>query len=223
MLEQNKIYHGDCLELMKYLDSKSIDIVFTSPPYNRKRNDKYEYFDDRNDDYFGFLVLAIEECLRVSRGYVIFNLQKNYYNKLDVFKIIGKYHDLITEIIVWEKTNPLPAAGFNITNAYELFIIFSKEPLKSNATYTKNVISSSVNSNMPEIHKAVMKQEISDWFIEKFTKDDDVILDPFLGIGTTILSCLKYHRKFIGIEISEKYYLEATRRISEYKSQVQVK
>lgn len=43
MLSKNKIYQGDCLEVMKSIDDKSIDYVFTSPPYNRKRNDKYTF------------------------------------------------------------------------------------------------------------------------------------------------------------------------------------
>ena len=58
-----------------------------------------------------------------------------------------------------------------------------------------------------------MKQEVSDWFIEKFTKDNDVVLDCFMGLGTTGLSCIKYNRNFIGIEIDKEYFNIARQRM----------
>ena len=107
----------------------------------------------------------------------------------------------------------MPASGKNITNSYEFFIVFGDKPLKGNNTYTKNIIHTSVNSNMPKEHKAVMKQEVSDWFIENFTEENDLVLDCFMGLGTTGKSCLKNNRNFIGIEINENYYNIAKRDI----------
>lgn len=208
-----KLLHGDCLEVMKNIPDKSVDVSFTSPPYNRKRNDKYEFYDDRLDDYFGFLCNFTDELLRVTKKHVFVNIQKNYYNKEDVFNYIGKYSKKIKEIVIWEKTNPMPASGNSITNSYEFFIVLGDKPLKSNTTYTKNIIHTSVNSNMPKEHKAVMKQEVSDWFIENFTEENDIVLDCFMGLGTTGKSCLKYNRSFIGIEINENYYNIAKRDI----------
>lgn len=205
---------GDFFNEIKGFADKTVDVVFTSPPYNRKRNDKYAEYDDTIEDYYKFLCDATDELLRVCKKYVIINLQKNYYNKKEVFKYIGTYADNITEIVIWEKTNPLPASGFSITNAYEMFIVLSKTPLKSNTTYTKNVITTSVNSETTtKEHRAVMKQDVSDWFIEKFTKDGDIVLDCFMGTGTTGVSCRKYNRDFIGIEICEKYFNRAEERI----------
>ena len=87
-----------------------------------------------------------------------------------------------------------------------IFLVLGNESLKSNTTYTKNIITTSVNSNMPKEHKAVMKQDVSDWFIKNFTQKKDLILDPFAGLGTTAKSCLKYERDFIMIEKTEEYY-----------------
>ena len=202
----HKLIHGDCLSVMKKMPDKSIDISFTSPPYNRKRNDKYEFYDDRLDDYFGFLCDFTDELLRLTKKHVFVNVQKNFYNKEDVFKYIGKYSKQIKEIVIWEKTNPMPASGRNITNSYEFFFVLGDKPLKGNYTYTKNIIHTSVNSNMPKEHKAVMKQYVSDWFIENFTEENDLILDCFMGLGTTGKSCLKNNRNFIGIEINENYF-----------------
>ena len=212
-MEINKIYHIDCFDGFKQLQDKSVSHVFTSPPYNRKRNDKYEHHDDCIEDYFGWLCNVIDECLRVSKGYVFFNIMKNYYNKQDVFNIIGKYSQRLVEIIVWEKTNPLPASGNNITNAYEFFLIFGDKSLKSNTTYTKNILSTSVNSEMTTEHKAIMKQDVAEWFIKNFTKEDDLILDCFMGAGTTAITCKHNKRNFIGFELNEKYIELSNKRI----------
>jgi DNA modification methylase len=220
-MEKNKIYFGDCFEVMKNFSDNSVDFVFTSPPYNRKRNDKYSYYDDTIADYFSFLEKAILESLRICRGYVCFNIQKNYYNKQDVFKIIGKFSNKIQEIIIWEKKNPMPASGFSITNSYEFFIIFGDKPLKSNTTYTKNIISTGVNSKMPKEHKAVMKQEVADWFISKFTTVGELVLDPFIGLGTTAISCIKLQRNYIGIELKQEYFNLCQNKIHNLKTDTQ--
>lgn len=209
----NSIHNIDCFEGFKLLEDKSINHVFTSPPYNRKRNDKYEHHDDIIEDYFGFLCNVINECLRVSKDYVFFNIMKNYYNKQDVFQLIGTYYDKIQEIIIWEKTNPLPANGNNITNAYEFFIIFGDKPLKSNTTYTKNLLATSINNKTSKEHRAIMKQEVADWFIEKFTQEGDVILDCFMGTGTTVISCINFKRSYIGFEIQPEYFKTINERI----------
>lgn len=204
---------GDCLELIKNIPDKSIDVCFTSPPYNRKRNDKYKNYNDTKKDYYGFLFNFIEQIRPKIKHNIFLNIQTNYYNKEEVYRLIGTYANYIQQIIIWEKQNPLPACGYNITNAYELFIVFG-ETLKSNTTYTKNIITTSVNcSTTTKIHKAIMKQEVSDWFIEKFTKEHDTIIDPFMGLGTTGISCKKYNRDFIGIEINEQYFNIAKERI----------
>jgi DNA modification methylase len=213
---KNKIHNINCFDGFKLLEDKSINHVFTSPPYNRKRNDKYEHHNDIIEDYYGFLCNTIDECLRVSKDYVFFNIMKNYYNKQDVFKLIGKYSEQIVDIIIWEKTNPLPANGNNITNAYEFVIVFGDKPLKSNTTYTKNILSTSINNQTSKEHKAIMNQEVSDWFIEKFTQENDVILDCFMGTGTTAISCMQFNRKYIGFELQPEYVETANKRIHEH-------
>lgn len=211
-----ELYEADCFEQLKYLKDKSIDITFTSPPYNRKRNDKYTNYDDTIDDYYVFLVNITDILLTKTKRHIIINLQTNYYNKQDVYKFIGHYYNKIQNVIIWEKKNPLPASGHSITNAFEYFFILGDTPIKSNTTYTKNHITTTINNGITNIHKAVMKQEVSDWFIEKFTKENDVVLDCFMGLGTTGLSCIKYNRDFIGIEIDKEYFNIAKQRMEKY-------
>ena len=210
-----QLFNGDCLEVMQEMPDNSVDYVLTSPPYNRKRNDKYKLYNDQIADYFTFNQEVINQLLRISKKHIFYNIQTNFYNRDTVYKLIGYFNKDIKEIIIWEKSNPMPASGNAITNAVEYFIVLGKESLKSNTTYTKNIITSSVNSKMPKIHKAVMKQEIADYFIKTFTKEKDIILDPFMGIGTTGISCVSMNRDFIGIELIKEYYDISGHRIQE--------
>lgn len=211
-----KLINGDCFEVLKQLPDKIFDVTFTSPPYNRKRNDKYANYDDTIDDYYQFLVDAINLCRAKTKRYVIFNVAANYYNREEVYRLIGHFSKDIKNIVIWEKSNPVPASGNNITSAYEFFFILSDGPVKSNVTYTKNHITTSVNSEFTtKIHKAVMKQDVADWFVEHFALRGDAILDPFMGLGTTGLSCKKYGISFTGIEKDQMYYDIASQRIKE--------
>lgn len=205
-MKANKIYNADCLEFLPTIENKSIDYSFTSPPYNRKRNDKYLEFLDINHKWYEMNVEVINHLLRITKKHVFYNIQANFYNRKDVYKLIGLFNDKIVDIHIWQKSNPMPASGKNITNAVEYFLILGDSSLKSNATYTKNILTTAVNSNMPKEHKAVMKEEVCEHFISKFTKENDTILDCFFGVGTTGKICKKLNRNFIGIEKENAYY-----------------
>jgi len=213
----NKLIQGDCLEVMKEMEDNSVDYVFTSPPYNRKRNDKYEQYSDTLNDYYSSLIGWTDEMLRVSINLVFINIQKNYYQSSDVYRFIGNYHKEIKEIIIWEKSNPMPASGNSITNAYEFIFVMSNKDikLKSKTTYTKNHLTTSVNPDTDKRHKAIMNKAVSDWCLEKFIPQGCLVLDPFMGLGTTALSAIKNKCNFIGIEISEEYCKIAQARIGD--------
>lgn len=195
---------NDSMKEMGKFEDKSFDWCLTSPPYNRKRNDKYTFYDDVIVDYKTFLKENISEMLRITRKGVFFNIQTTYYNRNDVYWLIGEFADKIQEIFIWEKDNPMPASGHNITNSVEYFILFGDKRPQSNTTYTKNVIHSSV-AKMPKIHKAVMKQEVCDWFFNNFFHEGESVIDPFCGCGTTGISAVKYGLDFVGIDICEEY------------------
>ena len=209
----NEIINDNCLNMFTRMEDDSVDYVFTSPPYNRRRNDKYDFYnDDDVVDYYEFMSEVIEQSMRVSKEHVFFNIQKNYYNKQDVFKLIGKYADKLVDIIVWNKTNPMPASGTNITNAYEFVLALHKNalPLKANSTYTKNVITTSVYSSNPykKHHRAVMSPEFAKQFFESFIRADDddvVVFDPFMGVGTTAVVAKEYGVNYLGAELSKEY------------------
>lgn len=212
VIETNTVYNESCLETMARMPDNFVDITFTSPPYNRKRNDKYEFYNDTLVDYYEFLCETTREMLRVTKGNVFINIQKNYYNKKDVFKFIGEFCDHITEMFIWEKSNPLPASGASITNAWE-FVIVLGPTLKSKTTYTKNHLTTSVNTRTNKKHKAMMNKEVSDFFMSKFAHRGDIVYDPFMGSGTTAVSALENGCRYIGSDTVEEYCQMAEERI----------
>lgn len=212
-----ELYNSDCIKQLDLMleNKRIVTHSFTSPPYNRKRNDKYFNFNDDVADWFGFNCSAIDRLLKLTKGYIFYNLQANYYNKSDVFKIIGKYSDKIIGIHIWEKTNASPARSNQVTNAFEYFLIMGDSSLKSHQKHTKNIFKSSTNStNKEKTHKAVMNIKAAIHFIKCFTNEGDIILDPFMGLGTTGVACKMLDRGFIGIEINKEYFDIAKQRIN---------
>lgn len=214
MIKFNTIENKDCFKGMEEIPNQFFDYAFTSPPYNRKRNDKYEKYDDRNESYYDFLINLSFTLMRKVKNHTFINLQTNYYNRSDVYKLIGDLSNYIQNIIIWEKSNPLPASGYNITNAYEIFLVLGNKPLKSLSTYTKNIVTTSVNTEgTTKIHKAVMKQDVCDWMFEHFIPKGSTVLDPMMGLGTTAISAEKYGCQWYGYEIVPEYVKCAWERI----------
>ena len=209
------IINDNCTEVLADLPDNSVDLTFTSPPYGRKRNDKYGHFDDSAPDWFEFNAEVLRQLLRVTRRHVFYNLQANYYNRQDVYRLIGLFSEDILDIHVWEKSNPMPASGRSVTNAVEYFLVLGDRPLRSDRTYTKNIITTSVNSNMPKHHKAVMHPAVARHFLERFSREGDLVLDPFGGLGTTGLVCGALDLDSILIEIAEQYFRDSIENIKQ--------
>jgi len=219
----NEIILGDCLDYMKGLEGKVFDVAFTSPPYNRIRNDTYEEFTDINPNYFEMLCDVTSNLLRLTKGNVIINVQSNMYNKADIAKWQGVFADKIKGIVIWTKENPCPSWNYkkdskkySVTNGYEYFFVFGDDSQDFDAnSKIFNYIHSNVNSEHFEGHGAVMKLEIAEFFIRNFSKKGDYVFDPFMGCGTTGVACVHNGRNWGGVEIIPKYKAMAEKRIKE--------
>lgn len=227
----NEIYLGDCLTLMKNIPDNYVRLVVTSPPYNVGGNNmnyrakhKYKNDDDNKKDYYNWLKVRVEEMLRISET-VFLNIQMLGKNKKDVLQLISDFKDNIKDIMVWTKKNPVPMAyDTGIMNAgFEFILILSKdrpETKKFKCANFKgnlsNVITTSVNSANPyaKLHKATFPEIIPEIIIKNFSYEGDIILDPFVGTGTTCYVSKKLGRNYIGIEINEEYLNIAVNRVS---------
>ncbi len=94
-------------------------------------------------------------------------------------------------------------------------IVFEEE----HRLYLGNVVETAVDSSHKN-HSAIFPIELPSWFIRLFTKEGDVVLDPFLGSGTSAVAATMHKRKYLGIELKKEYFAEAEKNITEAKKLV---
>jgi site-specific DNA-methyltransferase (adenine-specific)/modification methylase len=241
MAIQSKLYNDDCISVMNKLADDSANLVFTSPPYNmglRVRNgkyiklspsesiikNKYEQFSDDlyMDEYFDFTDQVLQELLRIS-PIVFYNIQMLTGNKVALFEIIGKYSKQLKEIIIWNKMLAQPAVQNSVMNSqFEFILIFDRDDAMRrtfecgnfNRGTLSNVWDVPKNKNKLSSHKAGMPLELAEKVITNFSKVGDVILDPFMGLGTTGIASARHNRNFIGIELVKDYFEIAKHKIT---------
>lgn len=242
-MQDTKLIQGDCLEKMKDIPDGSVDLVFTSPPYNmnlRIRNGKYcsrqivkeistkyKNFDDNlpMEEYFEFHKSVLTQALRVS-DMVFYNVQFLTGNKPALFKLIGDFHTKLKEFIVWDKEVAQPAIGSGVMNSqFEVILVFQNSAAISRSFKTAQFKRGTL-SNLWRIkrgkkivnsHGAVFPIKLAEQVIGNFTEVDASILDPFMGCGTTGVACKNLNRNFIGIELDPDYFQVAKERIESAK------
>ena len=225
---------GDCLEALRQMEDCSVDVTFTSPPYNDSgkterdvqtlRHIKYEYVESRSD-WFEWQCDVIDELLRVTKKYVLYNVQALLSNREDVYRLIGHYAEQIHQILIWYKPNAQPQPYPNrIGNSYEMVLILRGRNFKAlhiNSEHYSNVIVQNINTDhaWSDKHRALMSTPFADEIIREFTQKGEMVLDPFMGLATTGLSCVRQGRRFTGIEIHPPYYQIALERMEREASQ----
>jgi len=228
------LYHTNCLEILPKIPEKSIDLVLTDPPYNisklnanrdrsklnsfimrRKSPLKYDFGNWDNmerDEFLKFTDIWLKECCRVLKegGTII-----SFFNKEDISYLSwqAKNYDIRTRTIIsWHKTNPVPSfRKVNYLSACEFIWVGSKgsETWTFNFGLQKdmhNFFETANSSSYKETEHPTEKSiNLIQWLLNIHSNKNDLILDPFLGSGTTALACKQLNRKFIGVEIDEKY------------------
>jgi DNA modification methylase len=242
---ENKIICGDSLEVLKNLPDNCIDFIFTSPPYNfgldyESNNDAHHW-----EKYFEKLFDILSECIRILKygGRIAVNIQPLFSDYIPSHHIISNFFMSKKLIwkgeIIWEKNNyncKYTAWGSwkSPSNPYfkytwEFIEIFSKGTLKKEGDsnkiditadeFKKWVVSKwsiAPERNMKKYnHPAMFPEELATRAIKLFTFEDDIILDPFNGVGTTTVVAKRFNRRYLGIDISKEYCDLANKRIDE--------
>lgn len=217
-IELDKVYNLDCILFMKELPDKYIDYMFTSPPYNIKKQigegDLYgEYADDlTSEEYFNWLCALIDEGMRITKKHFFMNIQMLGKNKLAVLELFGKYRHIIKDRMVWVKTIAAPHIQPGIMNSkFEDIIIFSNDrPDKkvfSDAKWSQGTFNNVIQglnasrNQYSDLNKATFPLYLPRKFMINFGKPNDIWYDPFSGTGTTFHACIKEDRRFLGTEI----------------------
>lgn len=241
-LELNKIYNESNLVTMSKMPDDFVDVVVTSPPYNIGKNrlnsgssKKYDNYQDNlsKEDYFNQTKIWIDELLRVTKYHIFWNVQEVIGNKGIVKFLLNNYSDVLKETFIWAKKNPqasivktMAGSGFKY-----IFCFSNDQPEKRSFNHCSfnnrisgqqvyNTIIKPSNSNAEtKGHSFAFDDWLPNYFIKYFSKEGDIVYDPFMGTGTTAKSAHIYKRRWIGSELSKEYTEFANKRLKPYLSQ----
>lgn len=214
---------GDCVEVMKGMEDESIDLIVTDPPYlmrykSSMRKDKNHDFctEIKNDNNREVIINSINEMHRVLKKNSAMYLFCNS-NKVDVFKReVEKAGFNIKNIIVWVK-NAHTAGDLKAAygKKYEFIIYANKGRKFINGKRLPDVWKFNRVAGKKQLHQNEKPLELIEQCVLKSSNKNDLILDAFMGSGTTGVACKNLNRRFIGIELEEKYFEIAKKRIEE--------
>jgi len=222
-LEEIKLMQGDCLELMKTIADKSVDLCLTDPPYNIARNNNFATMDragidfgewDKGFDLFSYID-QVSRILKKDGSFVVFNAWRNLGAIADYAEKQGFE---TKDMIRLEKSNPMPRnRDRRYITDYECAIWFVKKGAKwtfnrQDSKYQRPKFVAGIESGLHPTQKNLkLMQEL----VKIHSNQEDTVIDPFMGSGTTGLACKNLGRKFIGIEQDANYFEIASKRIYE--------
>ena len=223
---------GDCLEKMRELESNSIDIIITSPPYNlgnnhHTGNKRHKAYDDNlpEAEYQKWQIDVLNECFRLLKlnGSMFYNHKNRIKNGVQItpYEWLLKTNFIIKQELIWfngsqnfDKIRFYPMTErvywlakshktklFNAINHHDLF---GREEWKAVGTKGEHT-------------RAFPKKMVHDFLL--CFPEAHVVLDPFMGSGTTGVACADLNRDFIGIEIDENYFNMAKESIEHAKKE----
>jgi DNA modification methylase/predicted DNA-binding transcriptional regulator AlpA len=240
----NKIICGDSEEILKKLPDNCIDLIFTSPPYNFGLEYKNHKDGHYWKEYFDKLFRIFEQCIRILKhgGRIVINIQPLFSDYIPTHHIISDFfirHKMIWKgEILWEKNNynckytawgswKSPSNPY-LKYTWEFLEIYCKGNLKkagnnANIDIAAEEFKSWVVAKWsiaPERdmkrygHPAMFPEELVKRVLKLFSYKDDIILDPFNGVGTTTAIAKNLGRRFLGIDIASEYCKKALKRLA---------
>ena len=245
-MELNKIYNEDCLVGMKRIPDKSVDLIITDPPYehvkggmkSKKYNvgtwksDSYmnaKMSDFKKKDIFNFLDVSIAKMNKVNMYIFCSKLQLAHY-----FDYLNKNKKLKYDLLVWDKSSDddkysMKSSKFftqdieYIVRIYESGVslnkVWNEEKTKSDSRYYMK----RQKFKQPKGKHGTMKPvELIERFIELSSNENDIILDGFMGSGTTAIAAMNTNRQYIGFELDEYYYNVAMKRLNNHDQHKQI-
>ncbi len=217
----NIIQCKDCLKGIKEIPDGYVDLIITDPPYgiSKELNCKGKKLGTtaKLDFNFGewdkFNHKWAELAISKTKGWFI-----SFCAKKDIgffWNILEKNGFIAIDSLVWQKPDPLPLnAKSRFLNAWESAIIGKKPGSTWNSKYEHNIIKTQAPKGKDRIHPTQKPLTLIMKLIELTTNKGDIVLDPFMGSGTTAVACKNLSRKFIGFEIDPQYHEKANKRIN---------
>lgn len=229
--------NGNCINFLKFIESSTVDLILTDPPYNlgnfmHKRNTNlvkmrenqfaYAGWDNLSqDDWEIEMDIFFKESSRVLKKSGTLLLFMSLIKIETIVKLAAKYKFYYKTTGIWHKTNPMPRnMNIHFVNSTEAWIYFVKDDtsgtFNNNGEVVHDFIETSLTTSKEKKfgkHPTQKPTKIISHFIKHLSNENDVVLDPFMGSGTTGVCSRIMNRKFIGIELDKEYYELSKRRM----------
>ena len=239
-----KLIKGDCLDIMKDIPDKSIDMILCDLPYGQTARNKWDViipFDKLWEQY--------NRIIKDNGAIVLFA------NGMFTAKLMMSNSNMWRYNLIWKKTQPtgfLNAKRMPLRNHEDIVIFYKKLPIynpqkttghtrkvskakhkvncvnttdygkhglttyDSTERYPKSVITFSKDSQHSALHPTQKPVALLEYLIKTYTNKGQTVLDNCMGSGSTVIACLKTNRDFIGIELDDKYFDISLNRINTY-------
>lgn len=231
---------GDCLEIMKDIPDKSVDMILCDLPYQMTKNiwDNIIPFEPLWEQYnrivkdngaivlFGSMPFTAELVMS-NRKYFRYSLiwEKNKFS--DFLNAKRKPMKIHEDICIFYKKQPTYNPQYTLGQPYERWNTQKAVDKQTNYGNHKRNKSVSDGKRLPTtvlkfnrkerpIHPTEKPVELLDWLIKTYTEEGQTVLDNCMGSGSTGVACINTNRNFIGIEKDEKYFNLAKERIEKY-------
>jgi len=237
--------YGDCLEVLPTLDRKSADLVVTSPPYNLNKRysnykntktsqsmtKKYEkwYADDLPEwQYQGQQQAVIFELMRVCKSSIFYNHKIRFaWHNRNIYRTDSNLHHPMHWLhkfpiwceIIWDRCgigNPSNRYHIQEERIYQI-----QKPKKWNNKEHKLTNIWKIPPSRNDGHVCTFPEKLVENCIFPTTEEGDIILDPYMGSGTTAIVAMKHGRKFIGIEADKEYFDLACSKIEALEEDIE--
>ena len=230
-----KLYNADCLDILKSLPDKSVDLVVTDPPYlvgtegglsnsGSSMNNHLVHLKDSNI-HEGYDIDVINtELVRVMKNINIY-VFCNKAQILDYFNFYVVKLGCLFDILILHKANVTPLFNCRYLDDFEYCLYFHKggygvkPECYADASKYYNFAHNAAEKERYG-HPTIKPLPFIERIIRNSSRHGDIVLDPYMGSGTTGVACKDLGRDFIGVEISEQWYKVAKRRIEDENATV---
>ena len=223
---------GDALEILKTIPNESIDCVVTDPPYkiitggdsNGKNSIRPKGILKGNRELMRTVPKFSEwlpELFRVLKDGTQNYIMVNSSNLLKMANEIEKAGFKIQNFLVWQKNNCTPSQFYMKNCEYTIFFRKGKSKYINDIGGSKTVHSfDNIIGN--KVHPTEKPIDLMEFYINNSTNENETVLDPFMGSGTTGVACKNLNRQFIGIEMQEDYFNIASERVGEKRKEKEI-
>ena len=236
-----KLINADCSKALKKIQTDSVDLILTDPPYNlglfmknrdtnlHKMRDNFfgaAGWDDMDyDDWLESMDNFFEESARISKTGASMIMFMSLIKVETIMKLAIKHGFYYKTTGIWHKTNPMPRnMNLHFVNSTESWMYFTYKSItgtfnNDSRLYHDFIETSLVTKNEKRFGKHPTQKPIQliSHFVELLSNKGDLIVDPFMGSGTTGVVAKSMARDFIGIELDENYFEISKKRIEDLK------